>query len=93
MNWLPKTKIGKISFWLTCLGVVLMYIPYWIAMATQRSSPIFLSILSIALLIIFGTSSIVAIAKYKDRAVLLFIAALFGVLGWLLVLGEFIFPH
>ena len=93
MKLLPKTKIGKISFWLVMAGIALLYIPYWIAIITQSSSAISLGFLSIGLIIIFGITSAVAIVKYKDRAVLLFISAFFGLLGILLVLGEFLIPH
>jgi hypothetical protein len=91
--WYPKTNIGKWSFWLTLLGLVTMYLQYWIAMATNGSSPIWLGLSSIALLVIFGISSIVSIAKFNDRAILLFFTSLFGLFGIFMILGEFIFPH
>lgn len=89
----PQTTLGKFSFWLTMLGGVLMYIPYWLAMATQKSSPPFLAISAIALTILFGVTSIFSIVTNKDRAVLLYISSVFGALGVLLIVGEFVFPH
>ena len=92
MKWMPETKLGKISFWLVIVGIALLYIPYWIAMAFQISVPIPIGFASIILLVIFGITSIISIIK-KDRAVVLFISALFGLFGILMVVGEFIFPH
>lgn len=93
MYWLPKTKLGKWSFWITILGVALMYIPYWIAIAFNISMPPISGLLSIGLMVIFGITSIISIIKNKDRAVLLFISSFFGLLGIFLILGEFLFPH
>lgn len=89
----PKTKLGKISFWLTMFGVALMYIPYWIAIATKSSSAVSLGFLSIALIAIFGLISFLSILKYKDKAILLFLSSFFGLLGILLILGELLIPH
>ena len=90
--WMPKTRIGKISFWLTMLGVALVYIPYWLAMAFDISSP-FSGFVAIGLLVIFGICSMISIIRYKDRAISLFISSLAGLFGILLVIGEFLFPH
>jgi len=92
MKWMPKTILGRISFWLVMVGIALLYIPYWIAMAFQISVPIPIGFVSIMLLVIFGITSIISIIK-KDRAVVLYISALFGLYGILVVVGEFIFPH
>ena len=92
VNWMPKTKIGKISFWLTMLGIALVYIPYWLAMAFDMSFKL-TGFVAIGLLVIFGISSMVSIIKYKDRAILLFVSSLAGLFGILLVIGEFLFPH
>ncbi|MFH1408480.1 MAG: hypothetical protein ABIH34_01095 [Nanoarchaeota archaeon] len=92
MKWMPETKLGKISFWLVMAGIALLYMPYWIAMAFQIRAPIPFGFVSIMLLVIFGTTSFISIIK-KDRAFVLFISALFGLFGILMVVGEFIFPH
>jgi len=91
--FLPRTKIGKYSFWLVILGLVLMYSQYWIAMGFNISPPPLLGLLSIILMIIFGITSLISIIKDKEKAIALFISALFGILGILMILGEFIFPH
>jgi len=89
----PKTKIGKLSFWLVIAGLILLYLQYWIAMLFSSSvSPPF-GLISIALILIFGISSIFSIFKFKDHAVLLYISSFLGLLGILFVIGEFIFPH
>ena len=90
---MPKTKIGKISFWLVMLGLALLFVPYWIAMAFKISMPPASGFLSIGLMVIFGITSVVAIIKNKDKAILLFVSALFGLFGIFFVLGEFLVPH
>ena len=90
---LPKTKIGKISFWLVILSFIGIYLNYWIAMAARISMPPLLGILPLGILVICGITSFFAIIKYRDYAILLFLSALIGLLGILFVLGEFLFPH
>ena len=93
MRWLPKTKWGKISFWGTVVGIILMYSSYWIAMLGELSIPIPLGLAGIVLMLIFGTISIILIIRNKDRAILLFVSALLGLFAWFMLIGEFLFPH
>lgn len=93
MKWIPKTRIGKLAFWMVMLGLALLFIPYWIAMILKTPITAPIGFLSVGLIVIFGITSAVAIIKYKDRAILLFISSLFGLLGILLILGEFLFTH
>jgi len=93
MNWYPKTKLGKISFWGTVAGIILMYSSYWIAMIGNIRIPIPFGLTSIILELIFGTISIVLIIRNKDRAILLFLSALIGLFAWFMLIGEFLFPH
>jgi len=93
MRWLPKTRLGKISFWGTVAGIILIYSSYWIAMIGNVRIPVPFGITSIALMLIFGTISIVLIIRNKDRAILLFLSALLGLFAWFMLIGEFTFPH
>jgi len=93
MYWFPKTKIGKISFWVGVSAFVLVYAQYWLAMLFQASSPILLGIITMICVCVSGVTSIVALTKYRDRAILLFLSAAIGAMGILFVLGEFLFPH
>ena len=93
MYWFPKSKVGRISFWVGISAFVLMYLQYWIAMLFNTSIPIPLGLLAIIGLIAAGIISVIALTKYKDRAILLFMPALAGLFGLLLVAGELFFPH
>jgi len=107
MYWFPKTKIGKISFWSVITGFLIIVILNVIADATQcsngicHSNPnelwvsftIVLSWLAILSVVLGGITSIIAITKHKDRAILLFVPALIGCLGLFFLLGEFLVPH
>jgi len=93
MHWFPKTKIGKISFWVGVSAFILIYLQYWLAMLFQKSAPIPLGLLAMLCLCVAGVTSIISLTKYRDHAILLFVSALIGCLGVLFVLGEFLFPH
>jgi hypothetical protein len=93
IHFLPQTIIGKISFWLVIISLIGLYLQYWIAIASGLSIPPILGLLPMGLLIICGITSIVAIIKYMDKAILLFLSALLGILGILFVIAELIFPH
>lgn len=93
IHFFPKSRIGKISFWGTVAGIILMYSLYWAAMLKDLSIPIPLGLTSVILLLIFGTISIVLIIRNKDRAILLFLSALLGLFAWFMLIGEFLFPH
>jgi hypothetical protein len=93
MDWYPKTKIGKFSFWVGISAFILVYVQYWLAMAFDVSIPILLGVLAMLCIVAAGVGSIIAITKYRDRTILLFVSALIGCLGMLFLLGEFLFPH
>ncbi len=93
MHWFPNSRIGKISFWVGVAAFVLMYAQYWFAMATSLSIPVPLGIVVIVCICAAGIGSVVALTKYRDRAILLFLSALIGLFGFVFVLGEFLFPH
>ena len=50
-------------------------------------------ILTMLCILTAGVMSVIALTKYKDHAILLFVPALIGAFGLLFVIGEFIFPH
>jgi hypothetical protein len=138
MQWLPKTKIGKISFWMVISGflvIVLLNVIGELAFcndcpdgylieghvcnpACYYSTPaclspsiastcntnlvdtlmwriidITLGLLSMISIISGGVLSFIALFKKKDRALLLYVPLLIGVLGLLFLLGELLFPH
>ena len=91
---LPKTRIGKISFWIAIGAFISTYLNYWLAMifGSQRVFAV-PGMLTVGAMITCGITSIIAITKYRDRAILLFVSAILGVLGIMFVLGEFLAPH
>jgi len=90
---MPKTKIGKYSFWITLIGFVLIYANYWAAMAFRISTPPFFGVLPMIIILISGISSLTAIVKYKDHSIFLFLSLLIWLLSITFVAGELIFPH
>ena len=102
VHWLPRTKLGKISIWLAICGIALFYFQYWLGMLfPSPDQPIGIDLLirilpgftAIFAIITGGVTSIISIIKRKDRAIFLFISALMGFLGLLVLLGEFLIPH
>lgn len=77
---MPKTRIGKISFWVAVGAFISLYV----------------NILNIFLLssvmLVCGVTSIIAMTKYRDRAILLFVSALLGLAGLIFVLGVLFLP-
>jgi hypothetical protein len=92
MYWFPKTIIGKVAFWLGVSAFVLMYLQYWFAMIF-KTSVMFPGALVVVFMIAAGVIAVIALTKYKDRGILLYLPAVIGCLGLLLVLGELLFPH
>ena len=117
MYWLPKTKMGKISFRLVISGIlIIILLNVMSAMMSKNDpcnaegcepapgdwelNPIFMfftrilpGLLALECVVIAGITSTIAIIKYRDRAILLFVSALIGLMGLTFVLGEFLFPH
>ncbi len=93
MNWYPKTRLGKISFWGTVVGVLMMFSPSWASLLRQLNIPIPFGFTSVILNLVFGTISMVLIIRNKDRAILLFLSALLGLFAWFMLIGELLFPH
>jgi len=92
MYWFPKSKIGRISFWLGVSAFILMFLQYWIAMLFQTSF-ILPGILVMVAIIASGVSAVIALIKHKDKAILLIIPLLIGLFGIFFVIGELVFPH
>lgn len=93
MDWYPKTRWGKISFFGTVAGIVMMFSLYSASLLRDLNIPIPFGLVSIVLLLVFGTTSIVLIIRNKDRAILLFFSALLGLFAWFMIIGELLFPH
>jgi hypothetical protein len=91
---MPKTKIGKISFWMVIVAFIGIYLNYWLSMLSDGTWRIVMpGFLMVGAVCICGIISIIAIVKYRDRAILLFLSSLLGILGIMFVLGEFLVPH
>ena len=117
MYWFPKTKMGKISFWLVIFGILVIILMNIMSTIMSRNdicdaegcepapgdwelnfvfmffTRIFISLLAMGCVVIAGITSIIAITKYRDRAILLFLSALLGIMGIMFVLGEILVPH
>lgn len=102
VHWLPKTKLGKISLLLIIMGIVIFYIQYWLGILFPNPEPpigldLLIRILpgftAIVAICISGVTSIISIIKKKDRAILLFVSTIIGLLGFVLILGELLIPH
>ena len=101
MYWMPKTKIGKISFWICISAFVLLFSQYWLSMLFSNNCvgdlcpdpggfsilvKVVPGILAIALILITCVTSLIAIVKYHDRAILLFLPVLIGFMGIIFIL-------
>ena len=99
MYWIPKSKLGGVSFLLAFVGFVLFYVQYWIAMWLGEVSTVgrvvFIGVGFVALGFILagGVCSVFALFKYKDRAFSLYVSLLIGLLGLILLLGELFISH
>jgi|GEM_PF-2751417 len=92
MHWYPTTTIGKTSWWMGVTGFVLLYVQYWVAMLFKTS--VFLpGFLVIVLILCAGIGSVLALTKYRDRAILLVLSTAIGAFGLLMIIGELVFPH
>ena len=93
MYWFPKSKMGKVSFWLGISSFALLFIQYWISMLFHATLPIPIGFLTVICMLVAGILSVIALVRRQDHAILLFVPALFGLLGLFFVLGELIFQH
>ena len=86
MRLLPTTKLGKWALWLSVAFIILITIKIvlWLPLPT-----FVLAALGIAGFIV----GMIAIIKDKDRAVLIFVSILVGILIILWTVLEFVFPH
>jgi len=98
---MPKTVLGKWAIRLIVVFFILFAVFQVLVAIGQRGGEKFFDNLLLAipglLMAITGIGSfftgIVSVARYKERAFLVFIATLIGLLILLFVLGEIIFPH
>ena len=86
MRLLPTTKLGKWALWLSVAFIILITIKIvlWLPLPT-----FVLAVLGIAGFIV----GMIAIIKDEDRAVLIFVSILVGILIILWTVLEFVFPH
>lgn len=92
MHFMPRSKIGKWLFWISIVGVLMIYIPFWFAMAFDISIPIPSGFVAVMLVTLSGICSMVLLFG-KDRAIALIISALLGLFGIFMIVGELVFPH
>ncbi|MEK6793113.1 MAG: hypothetical protein AABX96_00635 [Nanoarchaeota archaeon] len=102
IRWFPKTKLGKISLLLVIISIVIFYLQYWLGMLFPNPEPLIgLDLLiriipgfaGITTICVSGVTSIISIIKKKDKAILLFISTIIGLLGFVVILGELLIPH
>jgi cytochrome bd-type quinol oxidase subunit 2 len=90
---MPKTKIGKWSFWIVLLSFVSIYVTYWLSMIGLNITTPFPGFILMSFVLVFGVLSFVSLVKYKDKSILLIASSLLGLLGLAFALGELFFPH
>ncbi len=97
MTILPKTRLGKWSFWLAIVFVVLMMAPWFLSRIISETVGIpfgfsfgMLSILSGIAALVTG---IISTLKRKERSILVFLAIIIGFFALVFIIGEFVVPH
>ncbi len=97
MTILPKTRLGKWSFWLAIVFVVLMIAPWFLSRIISETIGIpfgfsfgILSILSGIAALVTG---IISTLKQKERSILVFLAIVIGFFALVFIIGEFVVPH
>ncbi len=115
---MPRTKLGKVSFWLVISSILIIFILNVISGIMSKNdictaegicqpapedlelnstfvlfTRILPGLLAMGCVVIAGILSIVVIVKYKERAILLFLSALLGLLGSIFMLGEILTIH
>ncbi len=97
MTILPKTRLGKWSFWLAIAFVVLMMAPWFLSRIISQTIGIpfgfsfgMLSILSGIAALVTG---IISTLKQKERSLLVFLAIIIGFFALVFIIGEFVVPH
>lgn len=93
MRWYPTTPTGRISLWVGVSAFAIVYLQYWSALLTGLSVPPVSGIAVVALLIAAGVGAAIASLKHRDRAILVYLPVLLGLLGVAFVVGELLFPH
>ena len=97
----PKTKLGKWSIGLIVSFFAFLWIFYLLVAAGERGGATFFSNLKLTIPMLIAAGSAVAsfftglisIIKRKERAILVFISSLIGLLVLIYVILEFSFPH
>jgi hypothetical protein len=103
MNILPKTKLGKWSLWLLAGFFLLLLFTTVIVVGlfNQEGGKTFIDNLyiSIPMFSAFGSAiaafviGVVSVWKYKERALIIAIPIIIGLLVTLFILGEVTTPH
>ena len=101
VTFLPKTVLGRWSFWLIVAFALFFLIFQLLVASGQRGGETFsgnwLLIIPIFLAVICGISSLivglVSIIKDKERSILVFLSGLIGLFVLFFVIGELTVPH
>lgn len=98
---LPKTRPGRWSLSLIIAAILFFIILSLLAASGQSGGDTFLDNLALAIpgliMMVSGIAAfftgIISLIKSRERAILVFIATLAGLLIIVFIAGEFIFPH
>jgi len=101
MNIFPKTKLVKWALGLVVLFFLLFFLFQVLAASGQRGGETFFDNLLLSIPVFLagvsaisaGICGVVAIIKFGERAISVFLIVLLGILGFIFILGEFMFPH
>jgi hypothetical protein len=99
--FLPKTFLGRCSWWLIVAFILLVIAFELLAAVGQRGGETFLDNLALAIPIflagICGICSFITgaigIFKSKDRSILVFLSTLLGLFVLIILVGEIAIPH
>ena len=101
IKFLPQTKSGKWSASLAAGGIIFFVLGNIFIALGEQVGETFLANLKISLPMSLGYLSLVSafatglfgLIKPRERAILVFIATLLGLLGVIFLIGEFTIPH
>lgn len=101
VHFMPRTRLGKWSTWLIVAFVVFYAIFYLFVASGQRGGATFFSNLYLAVPVVIAAISgiaafftgIIGVIKSRERAILVYLAILIGLLVLLFCLAEILFPH
>jgi len=99
--FMPQTRPGRWSAWLIIAFIVFFGLFYLFVATGQRGGATFFSNLYLAVPVVIAAISgisafftgIIGVIKDRERAILVYLAMLIGLIVLLFCLAEIIFPH